>query len=196
MSVYLKQVFVSIIFLIGPRGCGKSLMARLLERQYGCRVCDTDELIRAATGKTVAELVEEGGWEAFRAAEKEALAEAVAGMANAAGAQSTAVVATGGGMVLAPENRARMRHEGTVIYLAAPLETLVARLSRRENDPARPSLSGLPLEAEVAKVLEERGPLYRDTAHHALDASRPPEDVARDIYETVILPARRDKDGI
>lgn len=187
---------MSITFLIGPRGCGKTLTASLLRERYGCRVCDTDALIREATGKTVAEIVGQGGWNAFRAVEKEALAEAVARAADGADAQSPAVIATGGGMVLDSENRARMRREGTVVYLAAPVETLAARLSRLDDDPSRPSFSGLPLAEEVAATLEERGPLYRETAHRMLDASRPPEDVARDLYETVILPAMRDKDTV
>lgn len=187
---------MSIIFLVGPRGCGKTLTARLLEERYGCRICDIDALIRDATGRTVAEIVADGGWAAFRAAETAALVKAVAGMADAAGSKSCAVIATGGGIILSPENRARMRREGTVIYLAAPVEALVARLAPLDNDASRPSLTGLPLAEEVAKIMEERDPLYREAAHHVLDASRPPEEVARNLYETIIPSAPRDKDSL
>lgn len=187
---------MSITFLVGPRGCGKTLTARLLEERYGCRVCDVDVLIRDATGKTVAEIVTEGGWAAFRAVETAALAKAVAEMAGLADGKACAVIATGGGIILSPENRARMRREGTVVYLAAPVEALVARLAPLGNDTSRPSLTGLPLAEEIAKVLNERDPLYREAAHHVLDASRPPEEVARNLYETIIPPALRDKDSL
>ncbi|SBV91179.1 Shikimate kinase [uncultured delta proteobacterium] len=166
---------MGILFLIGPRGSGKTLMASILAQKHGCRTCDTDALIREKTGKSVADIVAEGGWPAFRALEKAALAEAVARMREGGG---PAVIATGGGIVLDPENRERMRAEGVVAYLAAPPNVLARRLPPPQNDPSRPSLTNLPPEQEIARVLQEREPLYRAAAHHVVDAARPPESVA------------------
>ena len=172
---------MGILFLIGPRGSGKTLAASLLERDHGCRTCDTDALIREKTGKTVAGIVAEGGWPAFRALEKAALEEAVERMRLFP--ESPAVIATGGGIVLDPENRDRMRKEGVVAYLSAPASVLAARLAPPGDDPSRPSLTGLSPEREMAGVLEERGPLYRETAHYSIDATLPPEEVAAILHE-------------
>ncbi len=172
---------MELFFLIGPRGCGKTLTASILERELACRACDTDALIREKTGKTVAAIVADGGWPAFRAEEKAALAVAVERMRSLGG--NLAVIATGGGIVLDLENRERMRREGVAVYLAADPATLAGRLEPPAGDPSRPSLTGLPFAEEIAAVLREREPLYRATAHHVLDATRPPDEVVRRFRE-------------
>jgi shikimate kinase len=171
---------VGILFLIGPRGCGKSLAMDRLVRERGCRGCDTDRLIVEAEGKSVAGIVAEDGWAAFRAAEKRALGEAVRRM-GAAGA-APGVVATGGGIVLDPENRALMRRSGVAVYLAAPVEALVSRLQNARERNARPPLSGLSFEEEIRAVFIEREAFYRETARYSVDASKPPEAVADALY--------------
>ena len=85
--------------------------------------------------------------------------------------QATHLVwATGGGMVLAEANRRYMREHGRVFFLSAPVEVLAARLRRNPLEAQRPSLTGKSLDDEVREVLEARLPLYRDAAHHELDA--------------------------
>lgn len=177
---------MKIVFIVGPRGSGKTLVSNLLGRDYGCRVCDTDALIREKTGKSVTQIVEEGGWPAYRVLESEALAEAVAFMR--ASGEERAVVATGGGIVLDTANRARMRSEGAVAYLSAPAAVLMKRLAPPAEDPSRPSLTGLPPEQEMIAVLRERVPLYREVAHHVIDADMPPERVVATLYECVFGP--------
>lgn len=75
-------------------------------------------------------------------------------------------------MVLAEANRRYMREHGRVFFLSAPAEVLAARLRRNPLEAQRPSLTGKSLDAEVREVLEARLPLYRDAAHHELDARR------------------------
>ena len=169
-----------ILFLIGPRGSGKTLAATLLSEQFAFRACDTDAIIRDVSGKTVAEIVEAGGWPAFRTLEKNALVEAVRRMKTDA---APAVIATGGGMVLDAENRARMRQEGVVAYLSAPAAVLAGRLSDLSSDASRPAFTSLPLEQEIAAVLRDRDSLYRETAHHVIDASLPPGAVVQTLYD-------------
>jgi shikimate kinase len=164
-------------------------MASLLARNRACLARDTDALIREKTGMSVAEIVAVGGWPAFRALEKAALAEAVESARESGNAP--AVIATGGGIVLDPENRDRMRAEGVVAYLAAPPRVLAGRLPPLRNDPSRPSLTALPPEREIAAVLREREPLYRAAAHHIVDATRPPESVADALYGHIM--AGRDR---
>lgn len=166
---------MGILFLVGPRGSGKTLAASLLHTRHACRVCDTDALVREQSGKTVAEIVAEGGWPAFRALEKAALAAAVARL-RAAG-EGPCVLSTGGGMVLDPENRDYMRTEGFVAYLAAPASVLARRIPPPEADPSRPALTALTPEEEMAQILAERDPLYRAAAHLVVDAALPPAAV-------------------
>ena len=109
------------------------------------------------------------------------LSGGASGSGVAASGCSGAVVSTGGGMVLARENRERMRASGAVFYLAAPLDCLYARLERQFDAGRRPSLTGESPLAELARVLEEREPLYRETAHHIIDATVPRAAMARTI---------------
>jgi hypothetical protein len=81
----------------------------------------------------VAELVDAGGWEAFREAESVALAEVAM--------FSGQVVSCGGGIVLREENRARLCG-GIVLYLKASPEALAERLLRNPLEAQRPSLTG------------------------------------------------------
>lgn len=178
---------MTIFFLIGPRGCGKTTTADVLEKTFGLPVRDVDASLCASSGKTVAEIVEEGGWPAFRALEKASLAESVTRMRSSG--PGPGIIATGGGIVLDPENRMRLRAEGIVIYLAAPPEILAARLeASRLSDASRPALTPLPFAEEIAAVMREREPLYRETAHHVVDATLPPADLARYLHDRIILP--------
>lgn len=178
---------MSPLFLIGPRGSGKTLAAARLAETLACRACDTDAMIQAK-GRSIAEIVAREGWAAFRAMEKEALALAVAEMTAAPGAPG--VIATGGGIVLDEANRELMRASGVVAYLSAPAETLIARLEAAQSAlSSRPPLSGLALADEVRAVLREREPLYRATAHHVIDAGRDPDMVCRDLHTLLTIGA-------
>ena len=107
------------IFLVGPRGCGKTTVGLALARACQSQFIDTDHWLQEHAGQTIAEIVEKEGWESFRARETAAL-EAVTAPAT--------VIATGGGIILAEYNRQFLREKGIVIYLCAPVSTLVGRL--------------------------------------------------------------------
>jgi len=108
----------SPIYLIGARGCGKTTIGQALAQAMGFLFCDTDHHLYETTGKTVAEMVAEEGWQGFRQHESESLIAVTA---------PDRVIATGGGMILAEKNRRFMREQGTVIYLCAPAEVLAGR---------------------------------------------------------------------
>ncbi|MDR2820801.1 MAG: shikimate kinase AroL [Desulfovibrio sp.] len=167
------------VYLVGPRACGKTTVGRLLARRLNVAFEDTDALVRERSGRTVAEIVADEGWEGFRERESAALREGRAG-----------VIATGGGMVLRRENREFMREAGTICFLSAPLDVLCARLAADTACAAagqRPLLTGSGEDAarEMARVLAERGPLYARSAHCTVDASRPPEEVCAEILRKV-----------
>jgi leucyl/phenylalanyl-tRNA--protein transferase len=158
------------VVLIGGRCSGKSTVGAVLARILDLPLHDTDRMIEEDTGSDAAGIVREEGWPGFRRRESRALARAV---------EAGGVVAGGGGIVLAQENRALMRASGLVFYLAAPAQCLYERMLADNNVSARPSLTGADPAKETAAVMAERETLYRECADYILDAAQPPTQTAR-----------------
>ncbi|MEN0110155.1 MAG: shikimate kinase, partial [Planctomycetota bacterium] len=163
------------LFLIGYRGCGKSTVGRLLAAQFGWESVDSDDVIEAEAGKPIAAIFSEQGEPAFRDHEE----RVVAALCD----RPRVVASLGGGAVLRAKTRDRLTAAGPVVWLEAPADTLAARIAGDSSSGARrPSLTGAPASAEVARVLAERMPVYRACATVAVDADgRPPEAVADEI---------------
>ena len=161
------------ITLVGYRGTGKSTVAALLAARLGCGWLDADAVLEERLGTTIAALVRERGEAAFREAETAFLRDLLA--------SDVGVVATGGGVVLRPENRELLRQGGgAVVWLTAPADVIRSRLA---SDPTtrerRPALSGNDPLAEVDAALAAREPLYRAVADVVFDTSvEVPEEVA------------------
>jgi shikimate kinase len=163
------------IVLIGFMGAGKSSVGRTLTRMTGLPRFDTDEMIGASFGLTVAEIFEKHGEEKFREAETKAL--------RALTGEEAAIVVTGGGVVLRPENRRLLRELGTVFHLSAEEETLFARISRRS---ARPLLQTENPRATLTELLRCRLPFYREVADVEVDTTMLSHDeVAQKILKSV-----------
>jgi shikimate kinase len=159
------------IFLIGPMGAGKSTVGRQLASLLGKSFRDADQEIEARTGVSISLIFEIEGEAGFRQRETALLDELTRG--------ENLVLATGGGAVLAEENRRRLRERGTVVYLNAPLEILLARTAR---DRSRPLLQTADRRQRLEEILAVRDPLYRETAHLIVETDqRPPAAVAREI---------------
>src|SRR3712207_6437984 len=103
-------------------GSGKSSVGRELAKRTDLPRYDTDEMVRARFGLAIPEIFARHGEEQFRAAETEVLRSAP---------NEPAIVVTGGGVVLRPQNVALLRRLGTIVNLSADEETLFARVSRR-----------------------------------------------------------------
>ena len=157
------------ITLIGYRGCGKTTVAAELSRLLECDWEDADAELERACGFTIAELIGVRGEQAFRDLETEILE-------NLCG--SPGILATGGGVVLRPENRAMLRGRcRPVVWLTAPAGIVRARLAADPMTAARrPSLSGRDPLDEVAAVMAERDALYRECADHVVDTTHAPAD--------------------
>ncbi len=138
------------VVLIGFMGTGKSEVGQLLARRLGWTCVDTDRRVEARERATVAQIFARRGEEYFRDAEARVVAE-VAG-------RTDTVVATGGGVVLRPENMTRLRRQGWVVSLTAPVDVLVKRLG---DAKARPLLRG-DLRENLVRILDQRRSLYRD----------------------------------
>ena len=150
------------IVLIGYRGTGKStIAARLGERLAREVVCMDAELVRRA-GRTIPEIVQQRGWEYFRDREADLAAEL--------GGRDNLIIDAGGGVIVRPENIARLKANGVVFWLEADVATIAERIRR---DSQRPSLSGTKsFIEEIADVLAERTPKYRAAADHVVNTAR------------------------
>lgn len=163
-----------VYYLIGPRASGKTTIGGLLARELDQPFFDTDIYMVEKDGLTVSQVVEKGGWEEFRRRESMALREV--GLPGR-------VVATGGGMVLAPANREYMRGNGVILYLKATAETLAGRLLANPDPSLRPSLTGKDIVEEMAEILSQRSAIYEETAHHIIDAEPGIEQVLEQAVE-------------
>lgn len=159
------------VFLVGPMGAGKSTIGRALASALNKTYRDSDQEIEARTGAPVALIFEIEGEAGFRQREASMLDELTR--------VTNVVLATGGGAVLSADNRRILRERGTVVYLHAPLETL---LERTRHDRVRPLLQTGDRQGVLERLLEQRDPLYREVAHVVVETThRPPANVAREI---------------
>ncbi|QDX79920.1 shikimate kinase [Denitratisoma sp. DHT3] len=142
------------IFLVGLMGAGKSTVGRILARKLRARFVDTDHEIEARTGVSIPTIFEIEGEACFRRRESEVI--------DALSRESGLVLATGGGAILAPENRQRLRERGVVVYLCASPEVLY---ERTRHDRGRPLLQVEDRLAKLQALHSQRDPLYRETAH-------------------------------
>ena len=173
------------IILTGYRCTGKTSTGRRLSARLGRPLFDTDELILHRTGRTVEQIIADGGWPAFRNAERAVIRNL--------SLLDGGIVATGGGALMDTRNVGYLRENGFFIWLIADAATIAERL---EKDQAignkRPSLSGKPVVEEVKEILEQREPIYRSIADLTIDtASRSVESVATTICRQLTVQSPR-----
>lgn len=156
-------------------GSGKTTTSRAVADRLGWRFVDSDEQVVARTGRTVEEIWKAEGEAGFRILEAQALAEA---LVEAAG--SPAVIAAAGGVVLDPRNREVLQAHPPVVWLRATLDTLAARVG---TGAGRPLLAGGAREA-LARLMDERYPLYEEVADAIVDVDHlPVDEVAEKVLE-------------
>jgi shikimate kinase len=144
------------LVLIGFMGCGKTTVGRKLQHLLGYPFLDTDQLIEARAGKPITGIFGDEGEAAFRGMETETLRHLLAQPGE------KRIIATGGGVVIRPENRELLRSLGFVVWLRAPVDTILQRVSRNHE---RPLLHTENPRERVVSLLAERTPLYQETAH-------------------------------
>ena len=164
------------IVLVGFMGCGKSTIGRELRRLLGYPLVDMDAAIEQRAGKPITRIFAEDGEAAFRAMESGLLGEL-------AGAEQPAqIIATGGGVVIRPENRETLRQLGYVVWLCAPPEVI---LNRTRNSQERPLLHAGDPAARITQLLTQREPWYRQCAHLSVDtAGLSSREIATGILES------------
>jgi shikimate kinase len=148
------------LILVGFMGTGKSSIGRQVARRLGFQFLDTDQLIVEREGKAISEIFKALGEPAFRALETATL-ESIEHL-------SRCVIATGGGIVLRPENREILRRLGFVVELTANPDIIFERVSRNDKRPLLQSEN--PRETMLA-LLAARAEAYHAAAQFTLDTS-------------------------
>ena len=141
-------------------GAGKSSVGRCLNRRIGLALQDTDEIVAAKFGMSVAEIFAEHGEKQFREAETEAL--------RCIRTEEQTIIITGGGIVLCRENVEILTSQAVIVWLDADEETLFARAAREKN---RPLLQMRNRRRAFSQILAERRPLYAKIADIRVDTS-------------------------
>jgi shikimate kinase len=142
------------IFLVGMMGAGKTSVGRVLARRLGKTFRDSDHVIEERTGVRIPVIFEIEGEAGFRSREAAVIDELTS--------LPDTVLATGGGAILSPDNRSRLKSRGTVVYLRANVRDL---LNRTRHDRNRPLLQTADPRARLTELYELRDPLYLQTAH-------------------------------
>lgn len=146
------------IFLVGMMGAGKTTIGKSLAKALQREFLDLDHELEARCGVRIPTIFEIEGETGFRKRECQVLDDCTL--------RPGLVMATGGGAVLALENRNALRTRGVVVYLRASVDELHRRTSRDRN---RPLLATADPRGTLRNLLELREPLYREVADVVMD---------------------------
>lgn len=149
------------LILVGMMGSGKTTMGRVLARHLGKVFVDSDKEIQQRTGVTIPHIFDIEGETGFRQRETAVIADLVGG--------DNMVLATGGGVVLAEQNRVLLQHNGIVIYLKASVHDLWLRT---RNDRNRPLLQTTDPHAKLTELHHQRDPIYQQIADIVIKTGR------------------------
>jgi shikimate kinase len=171
------------VVLVGMPGAGKSSVGRRLAKRLGRPFVDADDELVRRSGRSVRDWFAVEGEPAFRAAEADLLADLVA-------APGPAVVAAGGGVVLAPANRALLVDRALVVWLRAGVPYLASRVAQKAGH--RPLLDDEPV-AALTRLAETRTPLYEEVADLTVDVEpfrvahdKPKRELAARLAELIL----------
>jgi shikimate kinase len=168
------------LFLVGMMGAGKTTVGRRLARRLDRPFVDADRELEARLGVPIPTIFELEGEAGFRRREAAIIDELTR--------REPIVLATGGGAVLDPANRAALHERGRVVYLRASVGDLWHRLRR---DKVRPLLKAPDPRARIEELVRLRDPLYREVAHLVVDTGRQPVDQVVDAILARLAPSRR-----
>jgi len=157
------------LVLIGYRGSGKTTVGRLLAARLGWRLADSDAIVEAEAGRSIAEIFADCGEPAFRRLETAVIGRLASGRRQ--------VISAGGGAVESDDNVSVLRAAGVVVWLTAAAEVLWQRIDAdRRSARSRPDLTSSGGFDEVRDVLARREPLYRGAADVTIDTTRQTAD--------------------
>ncbi len=152
------------IVLVGMSGCGKTTIGKLLADRLNKTFVDTDEELIKVFRKSIPQVFEDDGEQAFRAAERK--------VAEALSKRNGLVIATGGGAPLSEISRERLKQNAVTVYLTRNVQSL--------DRTGRPLATS---EEQVKQMLAVRDPIYRKTADFAVNNDGAPQEAVDKILE-------------
>jgi shikimate kinase len=172
------------LFLTGYRCSGKTTIGKSIARAIDWSFVDSDVLVIKDIGKSIQDIIDTEGWDAFRRLERSALKQICA--------NDRQVVATGGGVVLDDANIKAMQASGTVIWLDAGAETIQKRmLQDKSTENFRPALTDKGRMAEIEHMLLQRRPYYESASDFIIQT----DDVSINEITAKIIQKIKDKIG-
>lgn len=174
------------IVLTGFMGTGKSAVGMRLAGRLGLKFIDMDSLIEKETGTTIKDFFTAHGEKRFREVESGVIEKLSSG-----GYGTGIVVSTGGGAVVDPVNRERLKGWGVVVCLVATVDEIVNRVGGTEH---RPLLQDANRRAMIQNLLKQREEAYRD-CHVMIDTTGSDLDAVVKLIEDALVDAGVLKDG-
>ena len=161
------------IFLIGPMGSGKTAVGRHLARLLQYTFHDSDADIEAKTGVDIPFIFEKEGEAGFRIRETESIDRLTR--------LESIVLATGGGAVIDPANRAALAERGVVVYLVTSVNQQIERTRHARH---RPLLHDTDPEQRLKELMGRRAMLYAEIADLTITTDgRRVQLVAEEIHQ-------------
>ena len=152
-----ERLFLNIV-LVGMPGCGKTSVGKKLAKNLEMTFVDTDTVIEEKAGRKPGDIIWESGEPFFRKLESEVISQVACGRRQ--------VIATGGGSILAKENRDALLQNGTVIFLDREITALDTR--------------NRPLSHDLQAMHRQRRPIYESFCHHKVK-------VTGSVHDTVAI---------
>jgi len=158
-----------VAVFVGAPGAGKSTVGAAVAQRLGVPFADADAIIEERAGKPIPEIFFDDGEDAFRALERQAIADALSGF--------NGILALGGGAILNEATRALLA-DRTVVYLSVELSDAVKRVGLGAGRP----LLAINPRATLKYLLDQRRPLYAEVATHTVATDgRDPEEIAAEV---------------
>jgi shikimate kinase len=166
-------MFPASVTLLGMSGAGKSTVGEILAKSLRYRCIDLDRVIEEAEGKSIQQLAEDLGDDAFLAREAEHVL-ALHDLGNT-------VLAPGGSVVYSGKAIEYLKRHSVLIYLEIPFSLLEKRIGGAEHTRG---IIGLRTKT-LKELYDERRPLYLSSAQYVVDGEGTPEEIAQRVLRTV-----------
>lgn len=167
---------MSLYFLVGMPGAGKTYWGRKIAERYAMKFTDLDEYIEQQHGQKIAAIFNTEGAAMFREKEQHHLENIIRD------AKEDMIIACGGGTPCYHDNMRLMLQNGTVIYLELPMDRIISNIKKNEND--RPIFAdNTNIETQLSQLLPVREPIYKQ-AHLTLQAN---ENLMTDFKQVILL---------
>jgi shikimate kinase len=154
-------------------GAGKTSVGKMLAKNLGFDFYDSDQVIEEQSGANIPWIFDVEGESGFRKRENKAI--------DWLTQKKEIVLATGGGVIVNPDNRLLLMARGLVFYLYATIDEQVRRIGRSRN---RPLILNKDARSIVEDLKEKRELLYRETAHYIVDTEH---GSVRNIVDKILL---------